>query len=403
MAIETNLSVLDTFTCLGDKCPEHCCIEWNIPVDTDTLEKWESLNESDRRYVFDSSSLQDNENSTDGESARFLEKDESGYCVMLGGNGLCQLQASLGHDVLPKMCRDYPRIILKNQAGFVRSAQLSCPDIVSNALFNQSETPLFNNMDSLVRSMLGSYNPVEQLYGELGRFFHEVMGFDKFTANIKLYLLSTSLSSLYQKSQSSAGDELWTFLSTELHTKPKDKLFNIGKKLKSSGHGVKPDDYLAYWQVIRKVIRGCKTLVLSEVLQKSELLNLLNNDMPGEEIHRRLTEAFSTMHKQVSRKYSKVFSRYTELALVNRGYPLSPVGDNQFVSFASALISLSMVNLLMACHLDEKGALEESDIKEIIWRVERQTVHNKAIQQLFKDFPELLELGNYHRILLDLF
>lgn len=110
----------DEFQCLAGKCPDSCCKEWEVEIDNRTTAYYRSL----------PGAL--------GDSLRAVLKDDpqwgtvmtiqDGRCPMWRTDGLCRIQAELGHDALCKTCREFPR--LQHDYGTFRELglELSCPE-----------------------------------------------------------------------------------------------------------------------------------------------------------------------------------------------------------------------------------------------------------------------------------
>ena len=109
----------DRFRCLAGACPDSCCKEWTVDVDQESARFYRSLEGAlgDRLR----SVLQDGEDGA-------VMTIENGRCPMWRSDGLCRIQAELGHDALCKTCRDFPR--LRHDYGdFVElGLELSCPE-----------------------------------------------------------------------------------------------------------------------------------------------------------------------------------------------------------------------------------------------------------------------------------
>ena len=92
----------DSFRCIAGQCPDSCCKEWEVEIDDRTAAYYRSL----------PGAL--------GDRLRSVLKDdpdwgtvmtiENGRCPMWRTDGLCRIQAELGHDALCKTCRDFPRL-----------------------------------------------------------------------------------------------------------------------------------------------------------------------------------------------------------------------------------------------------------------------------------------------------
>ena len=107
------------FRCIASACPDSCCKEWAVDVDPEAAAMYRQLPGTlgDRlRQV-----LQDTEDGT-------IMTIENGRCPMWRQDGLCRIQAELGHDALCQTCRNFPR--LRHDYGdFVElGLELSCPE-----------------------------------------------------------------------------------------------------------------------------------------------------------------------------------------------------------------------------------------------------------------------------------
>ena len=107
------------FRCIAGDCPDSCCKEWEVDVDDAAAAFYRNLEGplGDRlRQV-----LRDTEDGT-------LMTIEEGRCPMWRQDGLCRIQAELGHDALCQVCSQFPR--LRHDYGdFVEQGlELSCPE-----------------------------------------------------------------------------------------------------------------------------------------------------------------------------------------------------------------------------------------------------------------------------------
>jgi lysine-N-methylase len=109
----------DRFTCIAAACPDSCCKEWDVQVDADAGALYRSLPGAlgDRlRQVL---------REEDGETVMTIE---AGRCPMWRSDGLCRIQAELGHDALCHTCREFPRLT-HDYGDFVeKGLELSCPE-----------------------------------------------------------------------------------------------------------------------------------------------------------------------------------------------------------------------------------------------------------------------------------
>ena len=109
----------DSFRCIAGQCPDSCCKEWDVQVDEASAALYRSL----------PGEL--------GEQLRSVLKEEDGEtvmtiidgrCPMWRDDGLCRIQAALGHDALCHTCREFPRLT-HDYGDFVeKQLELSCPE-----------------------------------------------------------------------------------------------------------------------------------------------------------------------------------------------------------------------------------------------------------------------------------
>ena len=107
------------FACIAGACPDSCCKEWAVDVDPQAAEFYRQLpgDLGDRLRAV----LTDTEDGTQMEI-------ENGRCPMWRQDGLCRIQAELGHDALCKTCREFPRL-RHDYGSFVElGLELSCPE-----------------------------------------------------------------------------------------------------------------------------------------------------------------------------------------------------------------------------------------------------------------------------------
>ena len=117
------------FSCIADRCPDSCCHEWEVQVDADSAARYRAmegaLGDALRAHLYDE----------DGET--YLRNVHE-RCPMWRADGLCRIQAELGHGALCTVCQQFPR--LRHDYGdFVElGLELSCPEAARLIL----ETPL---------------------------------------------------------------------------------------------------------------------------------------------------------------------------------------------------------------------------------------------------------------------
>ena len=108
-----------TFQCIASACPDSCCKESEVDVDATAAAFYRNLPGSlgdSLRAV-----LKDTEDGT-------VMTIQDGRCPMWRQDGLCRIQAELGHNALCQVCQDFPRL-RHDYGNFVEyGLELSCPE-----------------------------------------------------------------------------------------------------------------------------------------------------------------------------------------------------------------------------------------------------------------------------------
>lgn len=87
------------FKCIADKCQHNCCIGWEIDIDEETMAKYNSLSGKLAKKI---------RANIEGDVPHFvLGKDER--CPFLNEDGLCDIIAEYGEEMLCEICSLHPR------------------------------------------------------------------------------------------------------------------------------------------------------------------------------------------------------------------------------------------------------------------------------------------------------
>lgn len=115
----TKPAYFDAFRCIAGACPDSCCKEWDVQVDTASAAYYRSLpgplGDRLRKVLSDA----------DGETVMTII---DGRCPMWRADGLCRIQAELGEEALCKTCRDFPRLTHDYGDFLELGLELSCPE-----------------------------------------------------------------------------------------------------------------------------------------------------------------------------------------------------------------------------------------------------------------------------------
>ena len=122
-----------SFHCLAGSCPDSCCKEWAVDIDPDSARYYRDLpGDLGNR-------LRQVLTEQDGSTVMTIE---NGRCPMWRQDGLCRIQAELGHDALCKTCREFPRLTHDYGDFTELGLELSCPEAARLILTTPYRPPL---------------------------------------------------------------------------------------------------------------------------------------------------------------------------------------------------------------------------------------------------------------------
>ena len=166
----------DGFRCAASACTDSCCKEWDVQIDEESAEKYRMLPGAlgDRlREV-----MAEDEN---GDTVMTILE---GRCPMWRQDGLCRIQAELGHEALCRTCREFPRLT-HDYGDFVElGLELSCPVAAERILHSENlpriteeqpggEAPEYD--EEVMEILLGTRETALALLGDTSRALGETL------------------------------------------------------------------------------------------------------------------------------------------------------------------------------------------------------------------------------------
>ena len=118
----------DKFNCIADKCKHNCCIGWEIDIDEDTMDLYNSLDGEFAEKI---------RANIDGETPHFVLGDGE-RCPFLNKNGLCDIICELGDGAICDICYLHPRF--KNfYEDFTETGLGLCCEEVTRVILTENE------------------------------------------------------------------------------------------------------------------------------------------------------------------------------------------------------------------------------------------------------------------------
>lgn len=107
------------FVCIAEKCKHSCCIGWEIDIDNNTIDKYESLNDDFKIQIL---------TSIDFSEQPHFKLALNDRCPHLNENGLCKIIKNVGEEYLCDICREHPRFYNYTNCGKEVGIGMSCEE-----------------------------------------------------------------------------------------------------------------------------------------------------------------------------------------------------------------------------------------------------------------------------------
>lgn len=124
--------IFDRFSCTAEKCRYTCCFQWNIYLTKSDYMRLKNkkistdreLNDKIHKYIIRRKDSGKNDNLY---AQIKLEKQ----CCPFLDNGLCSMQKKAGYQVLPFICKTFPRAVMgSTEFGVEKQVSSSCEEVV---------------------------------------------------------------------------------------------------------------------------------------------------------------------------------------------------------------------------------------------------------------------------------
>ena len=89
------------FKCIAEKCKHNCCIGWEIDIDEDTFEYYQTIKGKFGKRLKKDITVTD--------ECAYFSLDGKCRCAFLNKDNLCNIILNLGEDALCQVCSDHPR------------------------------------------------------------------------------------------------------------------------------------------------------------------------------------------------------------------------------------------------------------------------------------------------------
>jgi lysine-N-methylase len=135
------------FQCVGAKCEDTCCGDWDIPLDKVTYQRYRQFPHETLGSLVSHFVSRGSETAHDNLHA-YIHRTASGRCPFFGEDRLCGVQKEYGPGLLSASCSLYPRSLSQVNGRLEGTLSLSCPEAARLVLLSPSLSLLESNLHS---------------------------------------------------------------------------------------------------------------------------------------------------------------------------------------------------------------------------------------------------------------
>lgn len=153
-------SYYNKFKCIAEKCKHSCCVGWEIHLDSETFDKYDTLPMSARSDIL--------RHTVKTEHGAKIVLGEDKRCPFLSDCGLCGIISEYGDEYTSEICREHPRFY--------------------NIVGNRAEVGLGASCEEAARIILSSFDPFTlENIGEISVPIEDCSDFDAIFEREKIY------------------------------------------------------------------------------------------------------------------------------------------------------------------------------------------------------------------------
>ncbi|HSS99265.1 MAG TPA: flagellin lysine-N-methylase [Terriglobales bacterium] len=160
-----------SFRCIGPDCEDTCCQGWDVIIDQDAYERFQSLGGFTPKFK---EHLVVIGNATVDEYAR-IQLTSSCSCPFLSPERLCSIQVEHGEHYLPDICADYPRATQRIDGLRETALMLACPEAARLVLLNpdlvqpeEADAPRYRRFAHMGKHPIKPNGSPHSSYGKCG-------------------------------------------------------------------------------------------------------------------------------------------------------------------------------------------------------------------------------------------
>lgn len=367
------------FECIGGKCEDTCCKEWDIEIDKDTFNDYSKVKNSSMSLMIKDSIIKNDDCTGYDLDYGIIRLNDKKRCPFLDDKNLCMIYSKIGKEYLSNICTHYPRILNKIDNKYEISLDVSCPE-AARLILNEKERTTFISCEKDLNKYIINceYNtnskkvknsPIKYIK-EIRKASIDIIQNRDFNFANRLYILGDFLKKLEEVSQDNCR-----VIPEFINRYSVEKVANLYNKDKTR--------YIFQIAFFKNIIDYSKLYenTLNGSFKRYTKQILINFDINNIEKLKENTEYYINLFidydKSIIRKYEYIFENYIVNFMYNNLFPFSE-SDNMFEGYIMLVIRYSFIRLyLVSLYMNNKDENLENIIKVIV-SFTRTIEHDKS-------------------------
>jgi lysine-N-methylase len=369
---------VDGFLCTMNNCEDNCCrnTTWKITVDTETYEKYKTLEDSKLgEHIL---SCIDEKDGT-----YYFKEFDHGHCPLLAANGLCSIHRDLGPNYLCKTCTTYPRVWNVFNGNMEYWLSISCPDVIRWVLYRKKFIN-YMKFPVVTEAVIPEPTPLEAEKGIVREFLIKISQFRRFTLKEKIIYMGLFMRSLSKAPQENdparakfIGDIINMYRD---NMKKKNILEGLQSDLSLMDSEKRNSIFYVLTTAVTKSTKSPKTIPAG--IKNSKYYALLTAMLLEAHATKDRTptiEAFDRLIVPYVNENAYVFENYLTYVIVSSAF----LNDAEDYAKAYAGFAGELLSMLVYCAglLKRKDILSHDEMIAGMYLFHRQVSHNKELRK----------------------
>lgn len=385
---------MNSFACIGEKCEDACCQNWDVGLDKYHYDKVLTFIKGcpeDEALVRTAIKVND-DGATDKSTFAYIKLKDNGFCPFFNEEGLCHLHSKYGEVALGDVCVFFPRVMSSYGEIVEMTGALSCPEVTRECLLGGDQSDIFEDINPQKIPRIDNIMISRRLFSDGLDFYNDgflqvrdiMIGIaknDTYAFETRLYILSNlshRISQSYHKG-CQANEKL---LNEELLRVQDQRTLDSLDNYYLNYSTAEPVAIIVIQAVLQLRLQQNSADKLGRLtteifsnyrkkIKRQSKQEVYGEHIPPDELWKLYQQNWHKINARFGARLEKYFTRYLTNCLQREWFISIP---DPFVYIHLITIRLAVLRFLIASHPDIQSLLEFDDSDEIEKRLDSSVV-----------------------------